>query len=79
MCLLNIHPSDIHPGPGTCHTPHIICRSAHGSMDPHYPPGLTMQGRPEAFAEYMRQYKNTICGRHPIGVLLNMRGVGGRT
>jgi len=26
---------------------------------------------PGAFAEYLREYRNTICGRHPIGVLLN--------
>ncbi|DBA99827.1 hypothetical protein WJX77_001024 [Trebouxia sp. C0004] len=30
------------------------------------------QGRPEAFTAYLEQYGNTICGRHPIGVLLNM-------
>ena len=38
---------------------------------------LAVQGRPEVFTEYLRQYKNTICGRHPIGVLLNVRGGGG--
>uniref|UniRef100_A0A7S1YYW4 Protein MEMO1 n=1 Tax=Trieres chinensis TaxID=1514140 RepID=A0A7S1YYW4_TRICV len=26
---------------------------------------------PGAFAEYLRRYSNTICGRHPIGVWLN--------
>lgn len=26
---------------------------------------------PSAFTEYLRQYNNTICGRHPIGVMLN--------
>ncbi|XP_013406636.1 protein MEMO1-like [Lingula anatina] len=26
---------------------------------------------PMAFAEYLRKFGNTICGRHPIGVLLN--------
>lgn len=26
---------------------------------------------PTAFTEYLRKYSNTICGRHPIGVLLN--------
>ncbi|KAL9952452.1 hypothetical protein ACROYT_G039711 [Oculina patagonica] len=26
---------------------------------------------PGGFAEYLKKYKNTICGRHPIGVLLN--------
>jgi len=31
---------------------------------------ISMQD-PGAFAEYLRTYKNTICGRHPIGVLLN--------
>lgn len=29
-------------------------------------------GQPEAFNAYQAQYRNTICGRHPIGVLLNM-------
>ncbi|GAX80087.1 hypothetical protein CEUSTIGMA_g7525.t1 [Chlamydomonas eustigma] len=29
-------------------------------------------GKASAFAEYLQQYKNTICGRHPIAVLLNM-------
>jgi AmmeMemoRadiSam system protein B len=29
-------------------------------------------GTASAFAEYLSKYKNTICGRHPIGVLLNM-------
>jgi hypothetical protein len=27
---------------------------------------------PASFAEYQQQYSNTICGRHPIGVMLNM-------
>lgn len=27
-------------------------------------------GDPDAFTSYLRQYGNTICGRHPIGVLL---------
>lgn len=26
---------------------------------------------PEGFANYLRDFQNTICGRHPIGVLLN--------
>ncbi|KAI8468186.1 MAG: MEMO1 family [Monoraphidium minutum] len=30
------------------------------------------KGDPEAFAAYQKEYRNTICGRHPIGVLLNM-------
>ena len=28
-----------------------------------------------AFNEYLKQYHNTICGRHPIGVLLGVRDV----
>ena len=36
------------------------------------PPPHT-QGDPRAFAEYQAEYRNTICGRHPIGVLLNVR------
>nr|CAG4638603.1 EOG090X09ZA [Cyclestheria hislopi] len=27
---------------------------------------------PSAFTDYLKKYGNTICGRHPIGVLLNM-------
>ena len=26
---------------------------------------------PADFTEYLRKYNNTICGRHPIGVMLN--------
>lgn len=26
---------------------------------------------PSAFSDYLKKYQNTICGRHPIGVLLN--------
>ena len=31
---------------------------------------ITLQ-RPGAFADYFREYSNTICGRHPISVWLN--------
>ena len=27
---------------------------------------------PAGFTHYLKQFGNTICGRHPIGVLLNM-------
>ena len=27
---------------------------------------------PQGFAAYLKKYQNTICGRHPIGVLLNV-------
>lgn len=27
---------------------------------------------PVAFSEYLKKYQNTICGRHPIGILLNV-------
>lgn len=30
------------------------------------------QGDPEEFTAYLEHYGNTICGRHPIGILLNM-------
>ncbi|KAG2485426.1 hypothetical protein HYH03_015807 [Edaphochlamys debaryana] len=33
---------------------------------------LIEQGDPAKFAAYLSQYRNTICGRHPIGVFLNM-------
>ncbi len=36
------------------------------------------QGDPKAFASYLEQYRNTICGRHPIGVFLNVSWAGGR-
>ena len=26
---------------------------------------------PNSFTEYLRKYNNTICGRHPIGVMLS--------
>ncbi|CAN6251650.1 unnamed protein product [Urochloa humidicola] len=29
-------------------------------------------GTPSAFSQYMQEYKNTICGRHPISVFLHM-------
>lgn len=28
---------------------------------------------PEAFVEYLKTFSNTICGRHPISVLLRVR------
>lgn len=27
---------------------------------------------PQAFTDYLRKYSNTICGRHPIAVLLQV-------
>ena len=27
---------------------------------------------PAAFTDYLKKYQNTICGRHPIGILLNV-------
>ncbi len=30
---------------------------------------------PVAFSDYLKKYQNTICGRHPIGVLLNVSGI----
>jgi predicted class III extradiol MEMO1 family dioxygenase len=27
------------------------------------------------FTEYLKKYGNTICGRHPIGVLLNVKNL----
>jgi hypothetical protein len=35
-----------------------------------------MQRDPAAFTEYLHTYHNTICGRHPISVLLQVRMVG---
>lgn len=31
-----------------------------------------MQGKPSDFTQYLQQFGNTICGRHPIGVLLQV-------
>ena len=28
---------------------------------------------PSTFTDYLRKYGNTICGRHPIGVLLQVK------
>ncbi|CAL5227643.1 g10649 [Coccomyxa viridis] len=33
---------------------------------------LIEQVEPKAFTEYLRRYGNTICGRHPIGVFLQI-------
>lgn len=33
--------------------------------------GIIEQLDPVSFSNYLRKYHNTICGRHPIGVLLN--------
>ncbi|KAJ7552957.1 hypothetical protein O6H91_06G078300 [Diphasiastrum complanatum] len=30
-------------------------------------------GNPEAFRDYLQEFDNTICGRHPIGVFLHMQ------
>lgn len=32
---------------------------------------------PPAFTEYLKRFNNTICGRHPIGVLLQVMMVFG--
>ena len=32
-----------------------------------------VQGSPDEFQAYLQQYRNTICGRHPIAVLLQAR------
>ena len=29
-------------------------------------------GNPDAFQEYLSEFENTICGRHPIGVFLHV-------
>lgn len=31
-------------------------------------------GDPVAFKEYLQEYENTICGRHPISVFLHVNG-----
>lgn len=30
---------------------------------------------PAGFSDYLKKYGNTICGRHPIGVLLQVCGL----
>jgi predicted class III extradiol MEMO1 family dioxygenase len=34
---------------------------------------MHVQGDPQAFTDYLKSYGNTICGRHPISVFLNVR------
>lgn len=34
--------------------------------------GIIEQLDPTSFTNYLKKYRNTICGRHPIGVLLNV-------
>lgn len=34
-------------------------------------PGV-IQRRLQEFTRYLKEYENTICGRHPIGVMMNM-------
>lgn len=33
---------------------------------------MGVQADPEGFTAYLEEYGNTICGRHPIGILLNV-------
>ena len=40
------------------------------------PVAAVMQGKPEEFAGYMKDYANTICGRHPIAVFLHVSHCG---
>lgn len=37
--------------------------------------GIIEQLDPTSFTNYLKKYRNTICGRHPIGVLLNVSGM----
>ena len=36
-------------------------------------------GEPQAFTKYLEESENTICGRHPIGVLLRVSGAVNRS
>lgn len=38
--------------------------------------GIIEQLDPMSFTNYLKKYRNTICGRHPIGVLLNVGNPG---
>lgn len=38
---------------------------------------LIEQADPQRFSQYIEQYSNTICGRHPIGVFLSMLQLSG--
>ena len=38
--------------------------------------GIIEQLDPMSFTNYLKKYRNTICGRHPIGVLLNVSTTG---
>lgn len=33
-------------------------------------------GEPDQFAKYLKEYRNTICGRHPIWILMNVSAAG---
>lgn len=37
--------------------------------------GIIEQLDPTSFTNYLKKYRNTICGRHPIGVLLNVSAI----
>ena len=48
------------------------CTLALGCVSLGEPSHVDLQGDAEGFAAYLEKYGNTICGRHPIGILLNV-------
>lgn len=50
------------------------CGAIHQSIEKLDREGMQIIERldPEPFAAYLRKYSNTICGRHPIGVFLQV-------
>lgn len=44
----------------------IFCRSSFQGMD------LIETLDPSSFTDYLKRFNNTICGRHPIGVMLQV-------
>ncbi|KAF4622838.1 hypothetical protein D9613_001848 [Agrocybe pediades] len=58
-------------GPSDGHAIHeSISRLDHEGMEALTMPPLTAEAAHSQFAKYLAQTKNTICGRHPIGILL---------
>ncbi|KAH8030187.1 hypothetical protein HPB51_006619 [Rhipicephalus microplus] len=52
---------------------HIVCLFSPSCVHIYFSQGMSIieELSPTAFTAYLKKYGNTICGRHPIGVLLN--------
>jgi hypothetical protein len=70
LCVLS---SDfMHWGSRFGYQPTVVCKPIHEHISELDKRGMDLiQGQePEAFAKYLKETKNTICGRHPISVWL---------